>query len=255
MLVFKKAVKQIKKIAESLLLRNYKPTMGITYHNGWMSIEGNVYKPNVALSESLKIYSPTDMDTDINLHSSWMHLVASHSKDSLVKTAIYLKQEPQDRADNIKRCVTVSAHAHGITIPESLCLMDKKTALLVLIYAHHRRLVTIDIEKQPMSEYVQVSKLAQFVSSVLKSNTLMPLLFSQEVPPNIHNFMNSVQLVGIEGDRKIQSYQKVLTCIYLKAGLPIPHDYLYFDIEVHDYVKRSGNYEDYKYKVSSPLVG
>ena len=250
----KNVVNRIKKLVSLFYKKTYTPSMKITYKDGWMSIGGNVYDLNTALNEALKIYEPVYKDTDLNLHGSWMHMVANHTKDSLVKTAIYIKQETEQEADNIKRCVTVSAHMHGISIPESLCLMDNRTALMVLIYAKLRQKKVIDVDNQPMSDFVHVHKLPQIIESILKNSAIMHILFFSEVPPNIHNFIKNIRFTTIDKETQLHAYQKVLTCIYLKAGLAIPSDYFYFDIEVHDYVKRSGIYEDHKYRVAKTSV-
>lgn len=250
MSIFKRAAKWAKQLVGLANTEGYKPTIDITYRNGWMSIGGNVYTPSIALKEALKIYETDYKEEDLSKHGYWMHLVANHSKDSLVKTAIYVQQEAPKEADNIKRCVTVSAHMHGVSIPESLCLMDRTTALMILIYAKQREMKVIDVDNQPMSDFVHVHKLPQIIDSVLRNSSITRLLFSQKVPPNIHNFMKNIRFTSIDKDKGLQAYQKVLTCIYLKAGLSIPSDYFYFDIEVHDYVKRSGTYEDHKYNVA-----
>lgn len=222
----------------------------MTCEDGWITVAGTCHQPNEALKEAMELYTPKPDTIDLAKQKQWMYKVTFYPKEILIKTAIYISQDTKEHTDNIKRCITASAHTHGVTIPESLCLMDHKTAEMILLYCHLHCLRTINIKEAVLSELVTVNNLSSVIDSILGNRELIGLLWSAKVPPNVHTVMKTVTITTVQETKKLQGYQKVLTCIYLKAGLPIPDDYVYIDIEVHDYVTRSGMYENHEFKDS-----
>lgn len=212
-------------------------------HNGWMGIPMDSYHIPTCLKAAIEAYNKIDQSLN---DLRWMRLVRAYKREALACVAIMSQQEDPAEILNVKRCVTVSALAYGIDVPASLWLMDKQAADMAVRYFSATRLLTIDANKQELMEYCPVRNLPARIRAILGSTKAMHAIWSNPIPPNVLVVISELPEALKEEDDQFTTYQKILTSMYLLAELPIPSDYFYYDIEVHDCATRTGEFEKIK---------
>lgn len=177
----------------------------------------------------------------------WMRFRPWHPLD-MIDTTVNMAEftGPLWRQEH-SRNVTAAGIIWQNKIPRGLFLLDELTVEHVMRYMALTKPIPVFLEGvQVWKPYLAMPANQQLAPLVRALSTFKPLLahmFSLGKPPNLM-FLRAhlgypMNLSAFTPDQ----LRKLFTCIYLTMGLPVPRDYLYLDMDVHDYVLKVGEYE------------
>lgn len=215
-----------------------------TVKDGWVKVDFEVEQFPAIVQEAVELLSRNPI-TEAN--KTWMKMIKPHSRSELIGLSVYaLRQEGREETvNNLKRLVSAGAVIYGYEVPNALWMLDKQTVHYVLGYMGMTRPIHVDLDNYALDGYVPTN-LDKRVNEILHVSKENPVLFELRRPVNFYALMKDDLT-----EQEMLARRKELTCVYLIAGLPVPRDYCYVDVEVYDFVKRAGAYENRSSVMSS----
>lgn len=247
--------KPVSEVDDNVVLDWFKSEIRFIESNGWChaTVEGILSLESVVLA--LKHNTNTEDEWITTINNEWWINIRKHTRFELLAAAMEIDhlsniKEDKDRNDFIKRCVTVSCILFSDLTPSKLILIDNITVNMLCRYLILTCPVTIDPENSLPGNDVIVLKpfnVNESILRVLENNEFIRML--EEVDnrlPNFLNLYNSIinNEIGKNRFRKeisslsmldLFQLKKVISCIFISAGIQIPRDYIHLDMDVIDY--------------------
>lgn len=181
------------------------------------------------------------------LNPSWLALMHNYDKPTLAANAVRLPEVyPAPWIEEYRRCVTASSIIYGFEVPDASFQMDLVTLEYVFRYYCLMEPRSVDTKAvASFSTYLPMpGNLAELCAAVSQNVILMMTLLDKAVAPNIHYMRTMLgSPMNLSASFTNDQLRKVMTGIYLRAGLQVPRDYLYLDLDVVDYVNMVDTYE------------
>lgn len=241
----------IMRVAREMTLAQEEPMVAcnITEEAGWVTVklEDMLECSSKVLYAYQEFHDTVDQWADHITEDWWMRMRPWHPLD-MIETCVNMypmvgEQWKQKHARN----VTASGIVWKSPIPRGLFLLDTITVDQVMRYMALTKPINVDLPNvtvwKPYLPMPAGQQLAPLVQGLAAFKPLLGHMFALTKPPNLifarAHLGYPMNLMAFTPDQ----LRKLFTCIYLTLGLPVPRDYLYLDMDVHDYVLKLGEHE------------
>jgi hypothetical protein len=221
------------------------------YVHGWVSLSCQklleLNNTKHALNELRAMITQWVGYCDVN----WFRSLHSCTKSQLVAFSVILNNVTnEDRKIAVKRNLTASAVLFNFSIPMDYWHFDEETSLIICKYLILCDRVKIDINKYTLDDYAHYSsdykRFSLLVEQMVQQPQVCNVVASMQRTPNFWCLYESVMTKNLKekvGEVSPIVFKKILTILYLNIGISIPLDYLYMDVEVFDYLNKTGKYK------------
>ncbi len=211
---------------------------------GWVSMDLQKFITMPASSVMFSKLIETKHDWQDSCTTAWFTGIHFRTKAFCVKLALEMRaKRVEDKQVDIKRRATASAIIFEFPLPQSLWLYDYESAMIVLKYLVLTQSVKVDVRKLTLQEFVKVGNLQERIDKLVALPVFMNSFAAQSRPPSFDALYAHMVATKEMAPNEEYIFKKILSCVYLTAGICIPLDYLYVDIEVSDYVLKNDDYD------------
>lgn len=220
----------------------------VAVREGWVTVKlEDLLASTQNIVDTQTLYRNSLHKWGLHVTDKWWQGLQPYTRAAVITHANYMRQVLDDKGiERLSRNVTTSSILFGFSVPRSLFILDEGVIERVLRYLVLTEPIRVDMDRVTFWEpYLPVPHLNHMVNTFLSSNTLMNTLFDHKRPPSayvVHTLL--VATMPMKVKLTLNQTRKILTCIYLAAGVSVPRDYVYIDMDVHDFVLRIGEHEE-----------
>lgn len=191
-------------------------------------------------------FQRTLKDWIVHMKDDWWRGINHYDKITMIRHGVLMRELVDEKGQtNLMRKVTAASLIFDFEVPKALFCLDEVVVDWTLRYLVATEPQRIDLDTIPkFDEYVHVPDFSSTVKVFMTNQHLLAAIFDSKRPPNIvHMRENLGYPMNLSSQLTVVQLRKILSAIYLSAGLAIPTDYIYVDMDVHDFVKKVGNFE------------
>lgn len=216
---------------------------------GWITLSlTDLFAATPVLKSVFAEYRATVGQWAHQIPQEWWQGIRAYPRVSAMTHANHMRTVlNEDELKILKMKMTACALIFDKAIPQACFLLNEKTIEMVLRYLALTETAQVTIEKVDVwEEFLPMPhRLDLLVNNFLCHPPIASNLFSDtDRPPSLWCVANLL-VPTLKNTPQLTDNQvrKILTCIYLAAGISIPMDFLYIDMDVHDFVLKHGEYE------------
>lgn len=214
---------------------------------GWVTVKWeSILEASPGMMGVLEEFRRTLPEWKNHITDEWWYGLRPYDAVDAVANCVHMGEMmgPDSRLQ-LSRKVTASGILFEKPIPQALFVLDQHVVDIVMRYKVLTTPVRVDLAVMSgWQPYLPVPNLADVVRSIAHNQHLMYHIFGEKLQPNLVFMRTHLGFpMNLSASFTPDQLRKVMTCLFLTAGLPVPLDYLYVDMEVNDYVLKTGDYE------------